>query len=201
MDQEEIDLIKRQFKRHTGEGKQYSLVSNEVIERYKGQVMCDKDKFDIITYIWEEFGLCSYMDGLFSFVNPEEYNGIAKLFPEITENVIVFGRSACGGLFALDTPSIGECIIYINPHKGTWEVIDTSMEILLTFFIDDNDYWKDGCYGKVELKVIKKHGPLEHDECYTFVPALALGGSESVATMEKVKIKENLELLAQLHQG
>ncbi|WP_442787264.1 T6SS immunity protein Tdi1 domain-containing protein [Flavobacterium suncheonense] len=40
---------------------------------------------------------------------------------------------------------------------------------------------------------------MEADECYTFVPALALGGDEKITNLQKVKIKENLEILAQLH--
>ena len=66
--------------------------------------------------------------------------------------------------------------------------------------IPANTFWNRECYGKFELKAIEKYGSLNYDECYTFVPALALGGDEKIGNLQKVKIKENLEILAQLHQ-
>jgi hypothetical protein len=44
----------------------------------------------------------------------------------------------------------------------------------------------------------KKLGVLAAGEMYGFVPALALGGTASVATLEKVAIIEHLDILAQL---
>ena len=36
-------------------------------------------------------------------------------------------------------------------------------------------------------RALKKSGPIEQDEMYAFVPALSLGGSAEVASLEKVK--------------
>ena len=44
-------------------------------------------------------------------------------------------------------------------------------------------------------------GPPERDECYAFVPALALGGAETADSVQRVKIREHLGVLAQLVLG
>ena len=42
---------------------------------------------------------------------------------------------------------------------------------------------------------VKKYGELEYDECFGYVPLLALGGKESVDNLKKVKMKEHIELI------
>lgn len=44
----------------------------------------------------------------------------------------------------------------------------------------------------------KKLGPLEFDEMYAFVPALALGGTNKLENLKKVKVIEHLNFLADL---
>ncbi len=52
-------------------------------------------------------------------------------------------------------------------------------------------------YGKIEIPALEKYGSVEIDECLTFVPALVLGGDEDIRNIQKVKLKENLEILSQ----
>ncbi len=47
-------------------------------------------------------------------------------------------------------------------------------------------------------KAIKKPGPLQHDEMYTFVPALAAGGCADIENVKIVNIYERLAMLAEL---
>ena len=51
---------------------------------------------------------------------------------------------------------------------------------------------------KLFRKALKKLGPLQHDECFGFEPAIALGGSESVENVRIVKLREHLSILSQL---
>lgn len=41
-------------------------------------------------------------------------------------------------------------------------------------------------------------GVLKYDECFGYVPLLALGGSEKVENLKKVKIKEHIKLITQM---
>jgi len=47
-------------------------------------------------------------------------------------------------------------------------------------------------------RACKKLGPLEFNEMYAFVPALALGGTNKLEKLKKVKVIEHLNFLADL---
>lgn len=169
------------------------------IEFFVEELKASADETNIVIDIWKTFGLRNYLDGLFCFVNPKVYNPIAQKFPNISSKCCVFAKSSLGGLFLLDELSVGKSVIYLNPHLGVRKIIGTSIEILLAVELGAESFWRRECYGKFELKVIEKYGPLAYDECYAFVPALALGGSESIKNIQKVKVKEHLEFLSQLY--
>lgn len=191
--------ILNEFVKDMGEGIDYADVKVETLKKYEDKFMTEKDNEDIITMIWKKYGLRSYKSGLFWFVNPDEYNDIAIKFPNVSEGAIVFARTGLGNLFLYEKTDMGKFISFLNVHSGISNLISTSFEVLLEWRIVTNSYWETHCYGKIELEANKKYGQMEEDECYTFVPALALGGDEKIANLQKVKIKENLEFLSQLH--
>lgn len=52
--------------------------------------------------------------------------------------------------------------------------------------------------GDLFEKALRTLGPLQPDEMYGFVPALALGGSADLKHLQKVKTIEHLTFLSQL---
>ncbi len=194
----ELELISEAFVNRVGEGVFYSEISKDIVEKYKNIFVINRGKEDILNFIWQKYGLRSYRDGLIWFVNPDDYNDLVKKFNCVSDNAIVFARTNLGNLFLLEKLDIGDSITYLNVHSGKTNVVSTNFEIFIEFDIATDEFWKRDCYGKIELKAIKKHSLLS-DECLTFIPALALGGDEKIGNLQKVKIKENLELLAQLH--
>lgn len=200
MDTDKVISIENRFIKWMGEGKFYENVKDEVLEKYKGKFMINGETTDIIHHIWKKYGLRSYKNGLFWLVNPDEYNDLAKQFPDVSKDAIVFARTGVGNLFIMQKGLTGDNIEYLNTHTGKVNLADRGFSNFLRFNLPADSFWKEDCYGKIELKANVKYGQMEADECYTFVPALALGGSESITKMEKVKIKENLELLSQLHR-
>jgi hypothetical protein len=48
------------------------------------------------------------------------------------------------------------------------------------------------------LSALERLGYCAYDECYGYFPALALGGSEKVENLQKVKLREHLSLLFQM---
>jgi len=187
------------FKTQMGDGTTYDTPSQELTDKYKNVFITDKDEFEIITEIWSTNGFCGYKNGLFWLVNPDIFTELARKFPSVSDTSIAFARSAMGGLFLFDKKEIGDSIIYLNPHLNTTKIISTSFQVFIPMDMPADTFWKRECYGKFELKAIEKHGPLEHDECYTFTPALALGGNESISNLQKVKLIENLEMLSELY--
>ncbi len=184
-----------------GEGVFIESVSKDLMNKYKGKILLEKDTVDLLPFIWEEMGFRSYKNGLFTMVNPDDYYEVAQGFFKVSKEVIVFAKTACGGLFALDDTIAGKAIVYINPHKNKREIVSTSIEMFLSMEIPFDDFWEDDCKAGFELRAIAHHGSVAPDVCLAFVLALALGGSGKVSTMQKVKVKEQLALLAELHSG
>ena len=46
-------------------------------------------------------------------------------------------------------------------------------------------------------KAVKLFGSLEYDECFGYVPLLALGGAEKVEKLQKMKIKPHIDIITQ----
>ncbi len=44
-------------------------------------------------------------------------------------------------------------------------------------------------------------GSPAYDECYGYVPLLPLGGAEKAENLQKVKLREHLELMCQMQGG
>lgn len=194
-----MDIFLQRFINREGEGIKYSDIPVETFLKYENVLRTDKDESDLVINLWKTHGLSSYRDGLFWTINPDEYSDLLHLFPNVSKTAIPFARTNLGNLFYFDKLSIGDSIFFLNVHKGTIKIVSTSFQILFAFDFGGESFWKQDCYGKIELKAIKK-GKLAADECWAFVPALALGGDEKLSNLEKLKIKENLEFLGQLHQ-
>jgi len=195
-----VNKFLQRFIIREGVGDNYDKVSPEILLKYENLLKTDKDESNIVTDIWREYGLCSYRDGLFWTINPDEYSAMIRQFPNISKSAIAFARTNLGNLFIYDKLNIGDSILFLNVHKGTIKVISTSFEILFAIGLGSESFWKEECYGKIELKVLSKHTLLS-DECLTFIPALAIGGDAKIGNLKKVKIRENLEFLSQLHSN
>ena len=69
------------------------------------------------------------------------------------------------------------------------------------FFFED---LQNGLYDKEYFEFSRYHeavkllGKIKYDECFGYVPLLGLGGSEKVDNLDKVKIKEHIELISQM---
>lgn len=195
------NIFFERFIKREGIGKKYANVPNEIMQKYKTVFKIDEDESLIIEQIWKHHGFSEYRDGLFWMVNPEEYSQYAWQFKDISTTSIVFARTNIGGLFLFDKLNIGGSILYLNVHKGLRKIVASNFDVFFGFNLGADSFWIRECFGKIELKAVQNHGSIAYDECLTFVPALALGGSESIAKMQRVKIKESLELLAQIHRG
>lgn len=169
------------------------------IDRYQGKLP------SLLLEYWAEHGWCGYGDGLFWLVNPQEYEGVVASWIEGTkfeklDTYHIIARSAFGDLYfwgektgaSLNITSILSRYIVFNSTLGL-EYMDKQLQnFLLTRNADDNDY------GGLFKSAKKKFGNLRHDEMYGFIPALTLGGPDTLEHLEKVKAIEHLILLSQI---
>ncbi|MDP5143334.1 GAD-like domain-containing protein [Rheinheimera baltica] len=187
------------------------MSSKEVLSFYK-----DKLPARLLEY-WQEYGFCGWGDGIFWTVNPADYHDVLQTWLQGTEferreqngidEYFVIGRGAFGRLFVWGKTS-GQSI-KINPSYGMLLPTDNTdnlrkrgeeRSIELYFANKSKDSMDEKDLDKKNLfdRAMAKLGPLEADEMYAFVPALALGGTNKLENLQKVKIIEHLNFLAEL---
>jgi hypothetical protein len=169
------------------------------IDRYRGKLP------KLLLEYWADHGWCGYGDGIFWIVNPQEYEGVVASWIEGTylqgrDTYHLIARSAFGDLylwgektgFSLKITSVlSRCVIH-NFEINCEELNRELQDFLLSMDVDTNDY------GELFTPAMKKLGTLRHDEMYGFVPALMLGGPDTLDHLEKVKAVEHLTLLSQI---
>jgi hypothetical protein len=169
------------------------------IERYRGKL-----PNQLLEY-WAEHGWCGYGEGIFWIVNPQEYEGVVASWIggtkfEERDAYHLIARSAFGDLYLWGektgaslkiTSVLSRCDV--DDFEITSDELDRELQnFLLSTEVEYNDF------GDLFQPAKKKLGTLRHDEMYGFVPALMLGGPDTLDHLEKVKAVEHLILLSQI---
>ena len=83
---------------------------------------------------------------------------------------------------------------------GSSEIMISNFDLFLILLNDDSFVSK---FFQLDLykKAVETYGELAYDECFGFVPLLALGGKETVDQIKKVKIREHIALITELAGG
>lgn len=174
-------------------------VPQESIDRYRGLLP------DQLLAYWQEHGWAAYDKRRFWTVNPDDYEPVLDAWLSGTElegrdRYYVIARGAFGDLFvwgehqhyALTIFSIGgSCNILPCPKVGA----DPNAEV--RYFFASMSPGRGDFDDKAD-EAAARLGPLNHNEIYGFVPALALGGSTDAQSLRKVRAVEHLLFLAQL---
>ncbi|RAU46404.1 MULTISPECIES: GAD-like domain-containing protein [unclassified Pseudomonas] len=155
---------------------------------------------------WKNYGWAGYGDGIFWTVNPEEYEGIvhswllgSKIAEASTFHLIA--RSAFGDLYLWQEKTcsyIKICSVYSRYsmlEKNASSLREADI-LIMSFFVASAREHND--FDSLFEKALSKLGPLQPEEMYGFVPALALGGPSDLEHLQKVKTVEHLTFLYQL---
>ncbi|MDO4251282.1 MAG: DUF1851 domain-containing protein [Moraxella sp.] len=167
-------------------------------------------------YIWEKIGFACLDNGGFWLVNPDDY---ADLLDEILkptpfyahDDWYVFGRTAFGNLkvsgrHTNSSLKIDMDYIRIFPWiKDDYQLSQKDYAISLTTFLDTNGMRDKKTFDIPDRKnnylfdrCLASYGKLKEDEIYTFVPALALGGTNELKNIQRVNIFEHINFIRQL---
>ena len=160
---------------------------------------------ELIT-LWQEVGLGIFSNGLFRIVSPDDYQDFVDTYIEDKEKyfeyLLPFMTTAFGDIFVWvkDIFQNREYVIFINVRSGDWDIVTSRMDLLFSLYIAS-----EGCLKRnFELKVSDFHKLVERlglpakDECYGYVPALALGGSKSLDNIQVVKMLPYIDMIAQM---
>ncbi|MBC2048191.1 T6SS immunity protein Tdi1 domain-containing protein [Listeria booriae] len=148
--------------------------------------------------LWNEFGFGSCMGGYLKIVNPEEYKEILTESYLRSENTIALFATSMGDLILLETEADGDTyVVMVNYRWGKTKVLASNFDYFLRFL--EEDEFRDRAlewYPYQEAK--EKNGTPAYEECFGYVPLLALGGAEKVDNLKKVKLKEHIILISAL---
>ena len=151
---------------------------------------------------WKREGFCGYGGGLLWFTDPDDLaEPLEDWLPTLREWGVSKGarvilRGAFGHLYLWDKRSAWS-FDPLGLHGGgaVSKVVDD-----IAFLLDDLLTMPE-LQEKILMKALfekarKKHGPLAWDECFTFNPAPALGGSVKLEAIKRAKLREYLAILA-----
>lgn len=160
---------------------------------------------ELIT-LWQEVGLGTFSDGLFRIVSPDDYQDFVDTYIEDREKyfeyLLPFMTTAFGDIFVWvkDIFQNREYVIFINVRSGDWNIVTSRMDLLFSLYIVSEECLKRNFDLKVSdfHKLVDSLGLPAEDECYGYVPALALGGSKSLDNIQVVKMLPYIDMIAQM---
>ena len=160
----------------------------EIIKKYKTYLP------EELIELWENYGLAKLFNGYIKVINPDNYKDLLNdsyFRGNISIPIFVTGF---GDIITIEE---GEYIGIIRFKNGNFNIVAKNIKRFLQNINDEyfqNKYFELNQYEKA----VNRLGELEDDECFGYVPLLGLGGSEKVENLQKVKIKEHIELIIQL---
>lgn len=171
-----------------GPGKERRNLPTEVIDKYAGKVPVELIDF------WKKFNICSYINGLFVMLNPDDFEEEKRMWIGDNSDDVIFARDAFGDLIVYSNYGVELIFVQYGKRIRASETLTMFFEFNLLY----KDFIENSLDGKFYKQVVKKLGVPDRDECFGFFPALALGGTGTLDTVKKVKVKEHLSLLRQL---
>ena|SRR5437899_3322526 len=160
-----------------------------MLERYRGRLP------ESLLEEWELGGLGGYMDGFLWLTDPSRLAHATQEWG-LGASAVAFARTAFGDLLFWD----GEAVRCLFVHEGMVQHLPGDLPWLFEHSFCDESFLEDVLDLALFRLALERLGPPASDEMYTFVPALVLGGEERVENLKKVKMREQLLLLSQLHR-
>jgi hypothetical protein len=147
--------------------------------------------------VWKEYGFGSFLKGFLKIINPDD-------FQDLLNESYFFGKTS----IPIFTTGLGDIIVWqeneyvtiVKYRIGDYHMISSGFEYFFSDLEDAESGEKDFDWNHY-FKAIKVKGIPEYDECFGYVPLLALGGSEKAENLEKVKLREHIYLINELAGG
>ena len=200
------DVYFRRFIRVFGEATYHEPVPQEAIDKYKGILP------SLLLSYWRHEGWNGYSNGMLWIVNPDNYAGNLEKWLENTDlskrdKYYVFARNSFGNLYVISakTKQVFFIVPYLNAVFYTEKdlcAINTNQNDAIEHFFGfarRDKFDLDGDNGEPLFdKTLKRLGPCNENEMYTFVPPMLMGGTLAEKDLKKVNMFVQLDILANL---
>lgn len=163
-------------------------MNQELVSKY------EKILPDELMNIWKNYGLGSTYNGYIKIINPDEFQELLNetyFRGKISVPILV---TAFGDIITIEE---GQYIGMVKYKNGSFGMLAANFNRFMQNLSEDY-YMKKYFQIFQYTEAVKKLGELEHDECFGYVPLLGLGGREKVDNLDKVKIREHIELISQM---
>ncbi len=180
------------FERFFAAHPQYHVATRpelSMVQSYEGRLPAD------ILDFWKAFGLGTFMNGYLKMVDPSLFQDFMRSsYNVFMEPATVFAATAFADLLIWE----GDCVKQINYRTGKSRVASGNFSVFMNLRISKWVNVDQSMQGGQFLAAVERLGEPAFDECFAYVPALALGGSEKVENIQKVKLREHLSILSQI---
>ncbi|WP_072053020.1 T6SS immunity protein Tdi1 domain-containing protein [Hymenobacter terrenus] len=163
----------------------------EFIARYRDLVPPE------VLEVWEQYGFGTFCDGYLKVVNPDDYADLLADTYQLTSTPsqgppVVLFATAMGDLLIWEF----DFLSLVDYRHGNVSIIAKGLD----FFFDDladGETLSNQLLWEPYPAAREWLGEPSFDECFGYVPLLALGGPETVEHLEKVKLREHIFLISQ----
>ncbi|WP_376740772.1 T6SS immunity protein Tdi1 domain-containing protein [Listeria booriae] len=149
---------------------------------------------DSMMTLWNEYGLGSCIDGYLKIINPGEYQDILEESYVRYDSAIPLVTTAMGDIIVWEK---NKYLNLLNFRRGTVKVIESGFEFFLEDIEDENFLIEELDWNPYK-EASEKFGNPAYDECFGYIPLLALGGSDKVENLKKVKLREHILFITAL---
>ncbi len=163
-------------------------VSSELVIGYTGRLPIE------LINVWKRYGFGTFYNNYLKIINPNDFKELLKESYFRANEAIPIMATSFGDIITWEE---NRYIGLIRYRKGTFNIISSGSD----YFFNDlkDEYFVSKYLDKSQYEsAVELYGTPEFDECFGYVPLLGLGGSEKVESLEKVKIKEHIELITLL---
>ncbi len=164
------------------------LPSEEELSNFKSKLPSDLLEF------WQKYGWSSFQGGLLRIIDPSQLQKIVSEDFLNHNKAIPIISTGFGSVFVW----YKNYVYLLDVLYGRLMKLGDEVELVFDFSFCKESYRKKVLWSDMFKKAVKKFGSLKMDECFGFVPALQIGGSEKFENIKKVKLPEYLGILANL---
>ena len=165
----------------------YSKVPEDIITKYERKI---PEQF---IEIWKNYGFGSFMQGYFKLINPDDYIEFVR-HSYYEKDCIPILITALGDIIVWEENTYFFILLY--RYKNFSSIAKGFL--VFSKLLDSEEYLLKKTMAINFKEALKTLGKPAYDECFGYVPLLSLGGSEKPENLQKVKLREHLELMYQM---
>ncbi|GHU61368.1 hypothetical protein FACS189418_0910 [Clostridia bacterium] len=143
--------------------------------------------------IWRNYGFGSVKSGYLKIINPNEWLDILVESYYVDKESIPIFVTGMGDIIVIDSKGY---FMLINYRKRVIKGVGRRFKTFFMMMESESILDEQFCWNPYP-DAVERYGKLEYDECFGYEPLLGLGGAEKVENLQKIKIKEHIQIITE----